>query len=49
MISSLIKVFQKCYLLQGNIEKKLDRKESQNDFSAGYVIYLVTISKAFDL
>ena len=49
MISSLIKVFQIFYLLQGNIEKKRDRKEVQNHFSAGYVIsliYLVIISKA---
>ena len=49
MISSIDKFFQKCYLLQGNIEKKRDRKEVQNHFSAGYVIsliYLVIISKA---
>ena len=49
MISSMDKFFQKCYLLQGNIEKKRDRKEVQNHFSAGYVIsliYLVIISKA---
>ena len=43
------KFFQKCYLLQGNIEKKRDRKEVRNDYSAGYVIpliYLVIIFKA---
>ena len=50
MIFSLNRVFQKCYLLQGNIEKKKrDRKEVKNDYSAGYVIpliYLVIIFKA---
>ena len=49
MISSMDKFFQKCYLLRDNIEKKRDRKEVKNDYSAGYVIpliYIVIIFKA---